>query len=45
MNFFEIARSNSESVPLKKTIIDLYYMMVQISDELYPQLKFMWEVH
>ena len=37
--FFEIARSNSESVPLKKTIIDLYYMMVQISDELYPQLN------
>ncbi len=37
--FFEIARSNSESIPLKKTSIDLYYMMAQISDELYPHLK------
>ena len=37
--FFEIARSNSESIPLKITKIDLYYMMAQISDELYPHLN------
>lgn len=37
--FFEIARSHSESIPLQKTNIDLYYMIAQISDELYPQLN------
>lgn len=37
--FFEIIRNNSESAPLQKTKIDLYYMMVQIADELYPQLN------
>lgn len=36
--FFEITRSHSEAVPLQKTKIDLYYMLVQISEELYPQL-------
>ena len=37
--FFEITRSHSDSTPLQKTKIDLYYMLVQISDELYPQLN------
>lgn len=37
--FFEITRSHSESIPLQKTNIDLYYMIAQISDELYPQLN------
>lgn len=36
--FFDITRSHSEAVPLQKTKIDLYYMLVQISEELYPQL-------
>ena len=37
--FFEITRSYSESLPLQKTKVDLYYMIAQISDELYPQLN------
>lgn len=37
--FFEITRSHSDTAPLQKTKIDLYYMLVQISDELYPQLN------
>ena len=37
--FFEITRSHSESLPLQKTKVDLYYMIAQISDELYPQLN------
>ena len=37
--FFEITRSHSESLPLQKTRVDLYYMIAQISDELYPQLN------
>lgn len=37
--FFEITRSHSEFVPIQKTKIDLCCMMVQISDELYPQIN------
>ena len=37
--FFEITRSHSEALPLQKTKVDLYYMIAQISDELYPQLN------
>ena len=37
--FFEITRSHSESLPLHKTKADLFYMIAQISDELYPQLN------
>lgn len=37
--FFDITRSHSEQSPLQKTKIDLYYMLVQISEELYPQLN------
>lgn len=37
--FFEIARSHSNDIPLQRTQINLYYMLVQISEELYPQLK------
>mgnify|MGYP002465443868 FL=1 len=37
--FFEITRSHSESLPLHKAKIDLFYMIAQISDELYPQLN------
>ena len=37
--FFEIPRSHSESLPLHKAKIDLFYMIAQISDELYPQLN------
>jgi two-component system sensor histidine kinase VanS len=37
--FFEITRSHSEVLPLQKTKVDLYYMIAQISDELYPQLN------
>ena len=36
--FFEITRYNLQSVPLNKEKINLCYMMVQISDELYPQM-------
>lgn len=36
--FFEITRYNLQSVPLKKERIDLYYMLVQMVDEMYPQL-------
>lgn len=37
--FFDITRSHLEQFPLQKTKIDLYYMLVQISEELYPQLE------
>lgn len=37
--FFDITRSHSKQSPLQKTKIDLYYMLVQISEELYPQLE------
>lgn len=36
--FFEITRYNLEHVPLKMENINLCYMMVQIADEMYPQL-------
>ncbi len=37
--FFEITRYRFQSVPLQLEEVDLCYMMVQISDELYPKLK------
>lgn len=37
--FFEITRYHLHSVPIDKTRLNLGYMMVQISDELYPQLS------
>lgn len=37
--FFEITRYNLQTVPLKKEKIDLYYMLVQMADEAYPQLS------
>ncbi|MDR0410318.1 MAG: sensor histidine kinase [Spirochaetaceae bacterium] len=36
--FFEITRYNLQTVTLVKKNIDLYYMLVQIADEFYPQL-------
>lgn len=36
--FFEITRYHLQTVPLKKEKIDLYYMLVQVADEAYPQL-------
>ena len=37
--FFEITRYNLQTVPLKKERIDLYYMLIQMADEAYPQLN------
>lgn len=37
--FFEITRYHLQAVPLKKENIDLYYMLVQMADEAYPQLS------
>lgn len=37
--FFEITRYRFQTVPLQLENVDLCYMMVQISDELYPKLK------
>jgi two-component system, OmpR family, sensor histidine kinase VanS len=37
--FFEITRYNLQAVPLKKESIDLYYMLIQMADEAYPQLS------
>ncbi len=37
-DFFEITRYNFQSVPLHRENINLCYMMVQIADEMYPQL-------
>lgn len=37
--FFEITRYNLQTVPLKKERIDLYYMLIQVADEAYPQLS------
>lgn len=37
--FFEITRYNLQEVSLKKESIDLYYMLIQMADELYPQLS------
>ncbi len=36
--FFEITRYNLQAERLVKEHIDLYYLMMQVSDELYPQL-------
>lgn len=36
--FFEITRYNSQQINLSKTSIDLYYMLVQLTDELSPEL-------
>jgi two-component system sensor histidine kinase VanS len=37
--FFEISRFNSGAITLSKKSIDLYYMLLQIADEFYPQLN------
>lgn len=37
--FFEITRYNSQQITLSKESIDLYYMLVQLSDELSPVLS------
>ncbi|MDR1530603.1 MAG: HAMP domain-containing histidine kinase [Clostridiales bacterium] len=36
--FFEITRYNLQTITLAKKDIDLYYMLVQLADEFYPQL-------
>lgn len=36
--FFDITRYNLQAITLTKTNIDLYYMLIQIADEFYPQL-------
>jgi two-component system, OmpR family, sensor histidine kinase VanS len=36
--FFEITRYNLQTITLTKKHIDLYYMLVQLTDEFYPQL-------
>ena len=36
--FFEITRYNLQTITLTKKQIDLYYMLVQMTDEFYPQL-------
>jgi two-component system sensor histidine kinase VanS len=36
--FFEITRYNLQTITLSKQNIDLYYMLVQMIDEFYPQL-------
>jgi len=37
--FFEITRYNLQQIQIKKTDIDLYYMLVQLTDELLPILS------
>ena len=37
--FFEITRYNLQTIRLSKENIDLYYMLVQMADEFYPQLS------
>ena len=37
--FFDITRYNLHQVDLAKEVIDLYYMLVQLSDEFYPLLS------
>lgn len=37
--FFEITRYNFQTIMLSKENIDLYYMLVQIADEFFPQLS------
>ena len=36
--FFEITKYKSQKITLSKETIDLYYMLVQLSDELLPVL-------
>nr|WP_322101269.1 HAMP domain-containing sensor histidine kinase [Sporofaciens musculi] len=36
--FFEITRYNSGQIKLKKELVDIYYLLVQLSDELSPLL-------
>lgn len=37
--FFEITRYNTQQIKLKKSNVDLYYMLVQLTDEFYPVLS------
>lgn len=37
--FFEITRYNLQQIKLEKEMIDLYYMLVQMTDEFYPILS------
>ena len=37
--FFEITRYNLQGIVLEKETIDLYYMLVQMTDEFYPLLQ------
>lgn len=37
--FFDITRFNRKNIALTKEKIDLYYMLVQLKDEAYPQLQ------
>ncbi|MEG0377512.1 MAG: vancomycin resistance histidine kinase VanS [Eubacterium sp.] len=37
--FFEITRYNLQTITLSKENVDLYYMLVQMVDEFYPQLS------
>ena len=37
--FFEITRYNLQNISLEKETIDLYYMLVQMTDEFYPVLS------
>ena len=37
--FFEITRYNLQQIQLEKETIDLYYMLVQMTDEFYPLLQ------
>lgn len=37
--FFDIARYNLSDMPINKSSVDLGYMLIQIVDEAYPQLK------
>ncbi len=37
--FFEITRYNLQSIALEEETIDLYYMLVQMTDEFYPLLQ------
>ena len=36
--FFEITRYNLQQIILEKEMVDLYYMLIQMSDEFYPIL-------
>ena len=37
--FFEITRYNLQQIEIEKETIDLYYMLVQMTDEFYPLLQ------